>query len=91
MKYQANGAALPVEVLLRPIKMGKRLKVVFIDYHERIGQTTMRPLQSAWWTLKRILMVRVFRDGFHGGLFATAKPPGSTAAPHETSATRIQS
>jgi glycosyltransferase involved in cell wall biosynthesis len=58
LKYQANGAALPVELLLRPLKMGKRLKVVYIEYRERIGQTTMRPLQSAWWTLKRILTVR---------------------------------
>jgi glycosyltransferase involved in cell wall biosynthesis len=58
LSYQVNGAALPVELLLRPIKMGKRLKVVFIDYRERIGQTTMRPLQSAWWTVRRILSVR---------------------------------
>ena len=58
LSYEVNGAALPVELLLRPIKMGKRLKVVFIDYRERIGQTTMRPLQSAWWTLRRILSVR---------------------------------
>lgn len=58
LTYQVNGAALPVELLLRPIKMGKRLKVVFIAYRERIGQTTMRPLQSAWWTLRRILSVR---------------------------------
>ena len=58
LKYQADGAALPVELLLRPIKMGRRLKVVNIDYRERIGQTTMRPLQSSWWTLKRIFMVR---------------------------------
>ena len=28
LKYQPAGAALPVELLLRPIKMGKRLKVV---------------------------------------------------------------
>ena len=58
MKYRPTGAALPVELLLRPLKLGKRLKVVFIDYKERIGQTTMRPLQSAWWTLRRILAVR---------------------------------
>lgn len=58
LKYRPSGAALPVELLLRPIKMGKRLKVVYIAYRERIGQTTMRPLQSAWWTLKRILRVR---------------------------------
>jgi glycosyltransferase involved in cell wall biosynthesis len=58
LKYEVNGPALPVELLLRPIKMGKRLKVVHIDYRERIGQTTLRPLQSAWWTLRRILSVR---------------------------------
>jgi glycosyltransferase involved in cell wall biosynthesis len=58
LTYTVHGAALPVELLLRPLKLGKRLKVVFIEYRERIGQTTMRPLQSAWWTLRRILSVR---------------------------------
>ena len=58
MQFNARGAALPVELLLRPIQMGKKLKVVFIDYRERLGTSTMRPLQSAWWTLKRILRVR---------------------------------
>jgi glycosyltransferase involved in cell wall biosynthesis len=58
LKYQPRGAALPVELLLRPLVMGKRLKVVFIEYRERIGQTTMRPLESAWWTLRRIVNVR---------------------------------
>jgi glycosyltransferase involved in cell wall biosynthesis len=58
LRYEPRGAALPVELLLRPIKMGKRLKVVYIDYRERVGQSTMRPLQSAWWTLRRVLAVR---------------------------------
>jgi len=58
LKYEAKGAALPVELLLRPIKMGKRCKVVFIDYRQRIGISTMMPLQSAWWTLKRIFSAR---------------------------------
>ena len=58
LKYEAKGAALPVELLLRPLKMGKRLKVVYIEYRERVGQSTMRPLESAWWTAKRILNVR---------------------------------
>ncbi len=58
MTFDANGAALPVELLLRPLKEGKKLKVVFIDYHERVGQSTMQPLDSAWWTLKRIMNVR---------------------------------
>jgi glycosyltransferase involved in cell wall biosynthesis len=58
LKYRADGAALPVELLLRPIKMGKRVKVVGIDYRDRVGQTTMRPLQSSLWTLRRIFTVR---------------------------------
>jgi glycosyltransferase involved in cell wall biosynthesis len=58
LKYQPRGAALPVELLLRPVKMGKKLKVVYIDYRERVGVSTMRPLESAWWTLRRIVGVR---------------------------------
>ena len=57
-KYEAKGAALPVELLLRPLKMGKKLKVVYIAYRERVGQSTMQPLESAWWTAKRIVNVR---------------------------------
>jgi glycosyltransferase involved in cell wall biosynthesis len=58
MHCDPAGAALPVELLLRPVKMGCRIKVVYIDYAERIGRSTMRPLASAWWTLKRILRAR---------------------------------
>jgi hypothetical protein len=58
LKYDPRGAALPVELLTRPIKNGARVKVVPIDYHSRIGISTMRPLQSAWWTLRRLLGVR---------------------------------
>jgi len=58
LQYQPRGAALPVELLLRPLMLGKKLRVVYIHYRERIGQSTMRPLESAWWTLRRILIVR---------------------------------
>ena len=58
LNYDPKGAALPVELLLRPIKSGSKVKFTFIDYHERTGQSTMRPLESAYWTLKRILSVR---------------------------------
>ncbi|MHB1948684.1 MAG: glycosyltransferase [Gammaproteobacteria bacterium] len=60
LKFQANGAALPVELLLKPILLGYKVKVIFIDYRERIGESTMQPLNSAWWTLKRIIKVRLF-------------------------------
>jgi glycosyltransferase involved in cell wall biosynthesis len=61
LSCDAQGAALPVELLLRPIRMGYRVKVVYIDYAERIGQSTMRPFESAWWTLKRILRARFLK------------------------------
>jgi hypothetical protein len=63
MSYNAKGAALPVELLLRPIRMGRRVKITSIDYRDRIGKSTMRPLPSAWWTLKRILGVRFSPGG----------------------------
>lgn len=56
--YRPAGAALPVELLLKPVKMGYKVENYFIDYYPRIGESTMQPLQSAWMTLKRILRVR---------------------------------
>jgi glycosyltransferase involved in cell wall biosynthesis len=58
IKYQAKGAALPVLLLLKPLRLGYKVKFEFIDYFERVGVSTMRPLESAWWTLKRILSAR---------------------------------
>lgn len=54
VRYAAEGAALPVELLLRPIRDGYKVRVVSIPYRTRIGESTMRPLRSGWWTLKRI-------------------------------------
>ncbi len=54
LRYDMKGAALPVELLLRPLKEGRRIKVIHIPYRPRIGESTMRPLETAWWTLKRI-------------------------------------
>ena len=56
--YHPFGAALPVELLLLPLKMGMNVDSIFIDYRERIGTSTLHPLDSAWWTLKRILSCR---------------------------------
>lgn len=58
LKYESKGAALPVELLLRPIRGGYKVKVIDIPYRPRIGESTMQPLQSAWWTMKRILRAR---------------------------------
>lgn len=58
LRYDPQGAALPVELLLRVLKMKYKIKFVFINYHERLGLSTMRPCESAFWTLRRILRVR---------------------------------
>lgn len=59
LTLNAQGDALPVELLLKPLRLGYKIRIVFIDYHERIGESSMRPLSSAWWTIKRILNVRL--------------------------------
>jgi glycosyltransferase involved in cell wall biosynthesis len=53
-----DGAALPVDLLLRAIRKGFKVTSIFIPYRERIGQSTMRPLESACWTARRILAAR---------------------------------
>lgn len=56
--HDPRGAALPVELLLRPLRAGCKVKQIAIPYRMRIGESTMRPLQSAWWTMKRIMSSR---------------------------------
>lgn len=62
LQWDPEGPALPVELLLLPIRLGYSVRTVFIDYHERVGTSTMVPLESAWWTLKRILKIRFVRQ-----------------------------
>jgi glycosyltransferase involved in cell wall biosynthesis len=62
LSFQAKGAALPVELLLKPMKVGYKVTSIYIDYHERIGESKMQPLSSAWWTLKRIFKVRLLSN-----------------------------
>ncbi|HVJ33082.1 MAG TPA: glycosyltransferase family 2 protein [Terriglobia bacterium] len=64
--YYPTGAALPVELLLLPIRLGYRVTSVFIPYSERIGVSTLQPLDSAKWTLKRILSSRFGRIQYDG-------------------------
>lgn len=60
LRYTTNGDALPVELLLRPIREGRKVKVIGIPYRIRIGESTMNPIRSAWWTVKRICFARFF-------------------------------
>ena len=59
LKYNIEGTALPVELLLLPIQRGYKFKVIYIDYRERVGESKMRPLYSAWWTVRRIAETRL--------------------------------
>lgn len=58
LEFEAKGAALPVELLLKPLVSGYKVHSLFIDYHERIGESKMQSFDTSWWTLKRIIKLR---------------------------------
>lgn len=63
LTWDPQGPALPVELLLRPHKMGFRVTEVPIDYKERIGNTTLHRFSSTLWTFRRIFrMLKVRRE-----------------------------
>ena len=58
LPYEVSGVSLPVELLLWPIRLGYKIKIVNIEYKERIGDSKLEPLKAAWWTVIRILRAR---------------------------------
>ena len=62
IQWNPAGAAFPVELLIKPIKKGYKLKEISIDYKERIGEVTMRKFSSTWWTFKRIFYLKIGRE-----------------------------
>jgi glycosyltransferase involved in cell wall biosynthesis len=56
--WLAEPPALPVELLLLPIRAGLRVEEIAIPYAERIGETTLERLSSTLWTFRRILRAR---------------------------------
>lgn len=54
LEFDPNGPALPVEILLKSILRGYKVKTVPISYNERIGRTKLGRLESTYWTFKRI-------------------------------------
>ncbi len=58
LSWNEKGEALPVELLLKPIKNKVKFKIIYIDYFLRTGKSKMKPLESAYWTLKRIIKAR---------------------------------
>lgn len=58
VKWNARGPALPVDMLVIPFRMGFRVEEVEIDYHERVGTTTLNRWSSTVWTFKRLWRAR---------------------------------
>jgi hypothetical protein len=54
LTFDAQGPALPVELLLKPARLGWRIAEVGIPYGERVGVTTLDRFNSTLWTYKRI-------------------------------------
>lgn len=52
--WNLQGPALPVELLIRSIKHGYKFIEIPIDYHERVGNSTLNKFSSTVWTFKRI-------------------------------------
>lgn len=59
--WHLNASALPVELLLKPIKKKYRVKEVPIEYRPRIGETTLDKWNSTKWTFKRIINSRFYK------------------------------
>ena len=58
VQWNPRGPALPVDMLLIPFRRGFKVTELVIDYHERIGQTTLHRFSSTWWTFKRLWRAR---------------------------------
>lgn len=62
IQWSPSGAAFPVELLIKPIQKGYKMKEIPIEYKERIGQVTMRRFSSTWWTIKRIYRLKFCKE-----------------------------
>ena len=54
VRWDPNGPALPVDMLLIPFRMGFRVAEVKINYRERVGETTLHRFNSTVWTFRRL-------------------------------------
>jgi glycosyltransferase involved in cell wall biosynthesis len=58
VRWEAKGAALPVDMYVIPYKKGFKTAEIPIDYRERIGTTTLHRWSSTLWTFKRLWRAR---------------------------------
>jgi glycosyltransferase involved in cell wall biosynthesis len=55
LSFEGQGAALPVELLIKPLLFGYKLGIHPISYQERLGDSKMQPWETVWWTIKRLV------------------------------------
>lgn len=63
VQWNPRGAALPVDMIVIPHRLGFRVTDVQIDYRERIGTTTLHRFSSTIWTFKRLWRARAVKRG----------------------------
>ncbi|PYQ48530.1 MAG: glycosyl transferase family 2 [Acidobacteria bacterium] len=61
IEWNANGPALPVDMLIIPHRRGYRVTEIPIEYRERIGASTLQRFRSTLWTFKRLWNARAVR------------------------------
>lgn len=54
IELDTRGTALPVELLLLPMRLGYKVTTHYIEYFDRIGTSTMRPFDAIKWSFWRI-------------------------------------
>jgi glycosyltransferase involved in cell wall biosynthesis len=62
LQWHPDGAAFPVELLIKPIQKGYKMKEISIEYNERVGEVTMRRFSSTWWTIKRLYNLKFSKE-----------------------------
>ena len=68
VKWHPKGPALPIELLLAPIRLGYRVTEIPIDYRDRVGESTLQRFDSAKWTFRRIGRARFWpKERFRHG------------------------
>lgn len=58
MRWDANGPALPVDMIVIPFRKGYKVVDIPIEYRERIGASTLQRFKSTVWTFKRLWRAR---------------------------------
>lgn len=61
IQWHLNASALPVELILKPMRKKYKVIEIPIDYRPRIGETTLDRWNSTLWTMRRIFGSR-FKD-----------------------------